>query len=187
MVSQSKDPVTGAPVFLATAAPDLGVDETEVAAYAGDVGNRIVRANLAGLNAYGYKRQGLMGHALDTKREYVHDGTGFVPLDGGTVIDLTAFSANWSQQGGYTSFLIAKGNTRFLYGVAARGAGGLLSSILTVPVGHRPSAAVFLPGNVTSGGSAYALQIQSNGILWVPYGGGSSAGAYPLAGSWEVA
>lgn len=187
MAVDSYDPTTGRPIFLDTGAPDIGVDPTAVGIYAADVGNRIVRADLAALNAYPYKRDGLMGYAKDTKRDYVYNGSGWVPFEGGAVIDLTAFSPNWSQAGGYTSFLIAKGNTRFLYGAASRGAGGLLTSILTVPVGHRPAANLFLPGNVTSGGVAYALGIQSSGVIWVPYGGGSAAAAYPLAGSWEVA
>lgn len=123
------------------------------------------------------------------KRIMRTDGAGaWSDILGGTVIPLTFTpGSNWSQTAGYSTFLVAKGKTRFLYGAATRGAGGLLTSLLVVPEGHRPAANQFLPGNVTGGGVAYALGIQSNGIIWVPYGGGSATGVYPLAGSWEVA
>lgn len=77
MAANDVDPTTGYPIFLAGEAPDLGVDETTVAQYASDVGNRIIRANLTALNDYDYNRAGLWGHALDTKSDYLHDGTGY--------------------------------------------------------------------------------------------------------------
>lgn len=186
MAADSRDPITGAYIFSDTGAPDMGVDPTLVSAQANDVGTRIVRANLAGLEAYEFKRAGLMGHALDSRVDYVHDGSGWVPLNGGTVVPLTAFSANWSGTSGFTPYLVARGTTRTLYGAVSRGAGGALASMLTVPSGHRPAQATFLPGNVTDGGAAYALQVLTSGVLRVPYGGGSAAGAYPLAGTWET-
>lgn len=78
MAIDDTDPVTGRPIFLDTKNPDIKVDPTEAAKYAADVGNRIIRANLAGLNAYAHKRAGLAGNALDTGLEYRHDGTGWV-------------------------------------------------------------------------------------------------------------
>jgi hypothetical protein len=77
----SVDPITGAPQFSDAGAPDTGVDPTEVAKYAADVGNRIVRANLAALNAYTWKRAGLRGVALDTGIEYAHNGSGWVATE----------------------------------------------------------------------------------------------------------
>lgn len=78
MAVDSYDSTTGRPIFLDSGAPDTGVDPTEVGKYAADVGNRIIRANLAGLNSYAYKRAGLRGYAADTKFEYLHDGSGWV-------------------------------------------------------------------------------------------------------------
>lgn len=78
MAVDSYDPTTGRPIFVDTGAPDIGVDPTEVGKYAADVGNNVIRANLAALEAYGYKRAGLHGHALDTGFDYVHDGSGWV-------------------------------------------------------------------------------------------------------------
>ncbi len=80
MAVDSTDPTTGRPIFLDTGAPDIGVDPTEVGKYAADVGNRIVRADLAALEAYAHKRAGLSGHALDTGTDYDHTGTGWVPV-----------------------------------------------------------------------------------------------------------
>lgn len=77
MAVDSYDPTTGALIFADTGAPDIGVDPTLVSANANDVGNRIVRANLAALEAYAYKRAGLAGYALDTGKDYLHDGSGW--------------------------------------------------------------------------------------------------------------
>jgi hypothetical protein len=75
MAASSLDPVTGAPRFLDTAPPDIKLDPQLAADYAADVGNYIVRADLAALVSYAYKREGLQGYAKDTDRRYVHDGT----------------------------------------------------------------------------------------------------------------
>lgn len=77
MAVDSYDPITGAPQFSDGGAPDIAVDPTEVAKYAAEVGNRIVRANLDALDAYPFKRAGLSGHALDTGADYIHDGSGW--------------------------------------------------------------------------------------------------------------
>lgn len=77
MAVNNYNSVTGAPEFTDGGAPDIAVDPTAVGAYAADVGNRIVRANLAALNAYAFKRAGLEGVALDTGAAYMHDGTGW--------------------------------------------------------------------------------------------------------------
>lgn len=78
MAVNSFDSVTGRPIFVDTDAPDIKVDPTETAKYAADVGNRIIRANLAALDAYAYKRAGLRGEAADTGLEYRFNGTGWV-------------------------------------------------------------------------------------------------------------
>lgn len=78
MAVDSYDATTGRPIFLDSGAPDIGVDPTAVGIYAAEVGNRIVKANLAALNSYAYKRAGLKGHALDTKFDYLYDGSGWV-------------------------------------------------------------------------------------------------------------
>lgn len=78
MAVDSYDATTGRPIFSDSGAPDVGVDPTAVGIYAADVGNAIIRANLAGLNSYAHKRAGLRGYALDTKLNYVHDGAGWV-------------------------------------------------------------------------------------------------------------
>lgn len=117
------------------------------------------------------------------------DGAGaWTDILGGEVIPLTTFSVGWSATTSYAPYMVAEGNKRTIWGATTRGAGGLLGAMLTVPVGHRPSANTFLSGGTTSGGTAFNTGIQPSGNIWVPYGGGSSAGeAYPLTGSWRVA
>lgn len=80
MAVDSYDPATGRPIFSDSGAPDIGVDPTAVGIYAADVGNRIIRADLAALNAYTFKRKGLRGYALDTGTEYTCDGSGWGPV-----------------------------------------------------------------------------------------------------------
>lgn len=120
--------------------------------------------------------------AIIASVKYMWTGTAWM---GGT-ITLTNFSSAWSATGGYAPTLVRKGKTRTIYGAASRGSGGSLSSILVLPAEDRPANNTFLPGNATGAGVAYALGVQPNGVLWVPYGGGTSVGVYPLAGSWEV-
>lgn len=77
MAVNTNDPTTGRPIFNDNDPPDIKVDPGAAASYAEEVGNRIVKADLAALNLYAYKRAGLTGHALDTKTDYVHDGSGW--------------------------------------------------------------------------------------------------------------
>lgn len=79
MAANDYDPIDGSPLFLDSDAPDIKVDPRAVAIYAADVGNRIIRANLAELDDYDYARDGLAGIALDSGVEYRHDGSGWVP------------------------------------------------------------------------------------------------------------
>ncbi|WP_127475048.1 hypothetical protein [Microbacterium sulfonylureivorans] len=74
MTASSNNPTTGAPIYLAAAPPDTAVDMTEVAAYAGKVGTRLI-GSTAERTAYDYAREGLgwFDTAVDT--EYLHDGT----------------------------------------------------------------------------------------------------------------
>lgn len=108
MAVDEYDPVTGSPIFKDTGAPDVGVDPTEAAKYAARVGNRIMGANLAALNAYAYKRKGLKGVALDTLREYTHDGSAWkldargeyliqrIPFTAVTSVSFTGFTGDFA-------------------------------------------------------------------------------------------
>lgn len=94
MAASSFDATTGAPRFADSGAPDVGLDPQLAADYAADVGNYIVRANLAALTAYAYKREGLRGYAKDTDRSYVHDGTDWrLAVDGVYRIQRIDFTA----------------------------------------------------------------------------------------------
>lgn len=141
MAVDSYDPVTGRPIFSDTGAPDIGVDPTAVGAYAADVGNRIVRANLAALEAYPFKRAGLSGHALNTKTDYVHTGSGWVVSyqpDTGWV-NLT-LNPNWTAYTGPETpkFRVLNGNLYMAGRVNASAAAGTAIGVL--PASARPTS-----------------------------------------------
>ncbi|MGW9268319.1 hypothetical protein [Microbacterium sp. NPDC055599] len=188
MAANGYDPVDGSPLFSDSDAPDIKVDPRAVAIYAAEVGNRIVKANLAALDAYPYKRKGLRGHALDTSTEYEHDGTGWVLAGGSTTIPITSFSTGWSALAGYEPYLLVQGKRRTLVGAASRNAGGVLSSILTIPVGHRPARNMFLGAHSNGATQFYELLLTPAGTLQVPggYGTASSLGAHPIGATWEL-
>lgn len=158
MAVNSNDPTTGRPIFVDTDAPDIKVDPTEAAKYAADVGNRIVRANLAALDLYAYKRAGLSGHALDTGVDYLHDGTGWIPVfyKPSSVADIR--TGTWDS---VSSDEISRVGRSVTYRFNARritttlAAGG---AIANVPVGYRGLKNVwgFAWG---LGGAASSLQI----------------------------
>lgn len=73
-VDDGYDPTTGYPRFKDSGAPDIAVDPTEVAKYAGRVGNRIIDTT-SGLDTYGYRREGLAGYDTTVRREKRYYGT----------------------------------------------------------------------------------------------------------------
>lgn len=109
MAVDSYDSTTGRPIFTDGGAPDIGVDPTAVGIYAADVGNKVLRANLAALGSYSYKRAGLRGDALDTGIEYRYSGSGWEPIGGKTPVAVlrrtsTALvAANGIPSGTYTN------------------------------------------------------------------------------------
>lgn len=78
MAVQSYDSTTGRPIFNDNDAPDIKVDPTQVGIYAADVGNSIIRVDLAALNAYAYKREGLNGYATSTGISYKYKSGAWV-------------------------------------------------------------------------------------------------------------
>lgn len=188
MAVDTYDPVTGAPQFADGGAPDLGVDPTAVGAYAADVGNRIVRANLAALNAYPYKRKGLSGYALDTGIGYVHDAAGWVQSTPGPWVDITEFGAGWSATAGYTPQVRRDGNRVQIRGAVTLGAGSF-ANMFTVPDGFRASVQTWLGVSQSSAlGVSGMLLLTVPGLVTVPgnYRAGSptAGNAFPLVGTW---
>jgi len=158
MASDGRDPITGAHIFSDLGASDIGVDPTLVSAQANDVGTRIIRANLAALDAYEYKRAGFGGHALDTGTDYVHDGTGWVPVfyKPASVADIrtgTWDSVSSDEISRVGRFVTYRFNARRITTTLAVG-----GAIANVPVGYRGLKNVwgFAWG---LGGAANSLQI----------------------------
>jgi len=200
MASNGVDSTTGYPKFPEEDAPQLGSDLEEVAAFAADVGTRIVRANLAGLNAYAYKRAGLSGHALDTGLDYVHDGsawrlvggidTGYVPL--------TNLGSGWNPTTGYEPWIRRIGNRVDIGGAVTRTTTlGALATIVEVPVGFRITSATYLRNFISTAVAStkqavtlfylsdvsHYLQVNSTYITGPPLGASATV---PLMGSWFV-
>lgn len=188
MAVNGYDSTDGSPLFSDSDAPDIKVDPRAVAIYAAEVGNRIVKANYAALDAYAYTRKGLRGHALDTSTEYEHNGTGWVMVQANTTVAITAFSTGWTALTGYEPYLLVQGKRRTLVGAASRNSGGALSSILTIPAGHRPARNMFLGAHSNGATQFYELLLTPAGTLQVPggYGTASSLGAHPIGCTWEL-
>lgn len=189
MAVNSYDATTGAPKFDDNDAPDIKVDPAAAAAYAADVGNRVMRANLAALNSYAYRRKGLAGVALDTNVDYKHDGTGWVQTGESAAVDISTFGAGFAALSGFTPRVRRAGNRVQIFGALQRsGTSGTGANLLTVPAGYAPVDATNLSAVITSGGQAVQLQITSAGVLAVTYGTASlgSGVIIPLAGTWYV-
>lgn len=170
MAVDSYDPTTGRPIFLDTGAPDIGVDPTEVGKYAADVGNRIVRADLAALNAYSYKRAGLSGYAADTKRDYVYDGSGWR----GAAED-TGWIAATLQSAWINAAAGEEVEYRRLNGVVyfkGRAANGTGTTVLTLPPGFRPkSISRFIVPTAATAANPLLVYVSSNGVVTASVGG----------------
>lgn len=81
MASSSNDATTGHPIFDDADAPDLAVNPTEVAAFAAEVGTRLI-GDTADRTAYTYAREGLGWYDTTLDTEYLHNGSGWVPARG---------------------------------------------------------------------------------------------------------
>ncbi|WP_396657098.1 hypothetical protein [Microbacterium oxydans] len=186
MTVNNYDPVTGRPNFSDNDAPDIKVDPGAVAEYAEEVGNRIVKANLAALNLYPYKRAGLSGHALDTKTDYVHNGTGWVVsyLPDTGWVNLT-LNPNWSAYTGPETpkFRVVGGNLSMVGRVNATSGAGTVIGVL--PNSVRPTSIGFLSvftGWSDSHGVVQLLIGHASGEVVLVQGAGASRTGVSLAG-----
>lgn len=189
MAANGYDSTDGSPLFSDSDAPDIKVDPRAVAIYAAEVGNRIMKANIAGLEAYPFKRKGLAGVALDTNVDYKHDGTGWVQTGESAPVNISTFGPGFSAVDGFTPRVRRVGSRVFLFGAVQRaGATGSGGNLLTVPAGYAPATATNLSAVVVSTGQGVQLQITAAGVLAVTYGTASlgSGALVPLAGSWYV-
>lgn len=77
MAVNSFDSTDGHPIFVDTDAPDIKLDPTKAAEYAGKVGTRPI-GNTASRTAYAYTREGLRWYDTDIDAEFLHNGSGWV-------------------------------------------------------------------------------------------------------------
>lgn len=163
MAVNNYDPANGRPRFNDNDAPDIKVDPDAASAYAADVGNRIVRANLAGLNAYTWKRQGLQGHALDTGQDYLHNGTGWVATvrDSGWIP--VTFAGTWQNAvAGEECEIRLLNGVVYMKGRPAIGAAG---TAFTLPVGMRPKSIIKAIVAAAAGTTTTQVTINTGGTV----------------------
>jgi len=79
LASSSNDPTTGAPIFADADAPDVAVNPTQVAAYAAEVGTRLIGDD-SDMTAYAYARNGLQWYNTTDDILYQHNGTDWKPI-----------------------------------------------------------------------------------------------------------
>jgi len=142
MSSSSNDPTTGAPVFDDEDAPDSAVNPTEVAAFAASVGTRPI-GDTSDRAAYAYARDGLAWLDTDTRKEYVHNGSGWVAVWAeetapGSVVPVAGANYTLSLNALYKRGGFLHGSIAF-----ARTAVALTNAetVITTPVGARPAHA----------------------------------------------
>ena len=168
MAANSYDATTGRPIFVDTDPPDIKVDPTQAALYAADVGNRIIRANLAALQAYAYKRKGLTGIALDTLITYVYDGSGWVTLTSTWVTGWSGLTAasGWTANGGAA---ISPRVSREGYTVTYQGGffnGTANTTATTLPDWARPSREIRVHGALAADAATpVTVRIFANGAF----------------------
>lgn len=180
MAIDSYDPITGAPQFSGAGAPDIAVDPTEVAKYAADVGNHIVRSTLAELEAYPYKRAGLLGYAANVV--YLHDGTNWVRRFWDTDWqNITGLTAGWSAQSPDVLEYRVKDGLCYMNG-RLDSTTGASTTVFTLPFGARPTREFVHSVRTTavSEGPSFVLIIQTTGAVIV-LKGASAVGDLPLS------
>lgn len=79
MAYSSVDLTTGAPIFADGDAPDAAVNPTQAAAYAAQVGNRLIGSN-SDMITYDYARKGLQWFNTTDDILYQHDGSDWKPI-----------------------------------------------------------------------------------------------------------
>lgn len=169
MAANGYDPVDGSPLFSDTDAPDIKVDPRAAAIYAAGVGNRIVRANLAALDAYAYKRAGLSGYALDTNRDYVHDGTGWRGSWEDTGWIVATLSSAWINAAAGEEVEYCRLNGMVL--LKGRATNGTGTTVFTLPVGFRPkSISRFIVPTAATAASPPLVYVSPNGVVTTSVG-----------------
>lgn len=129
-------------------------------------------------------------YATDTGKDYIDNGAAWVSFDSGTV-NISTFGTGWSATTGHTPRIRRMGKRVDIMGAVTNGSGAAWDHLLTIPVGYRPPAMLFIGHFFASGNQATGqLFVQPTGILSSPssyHSGSLSPGsAVPLTGSWYI-
>lgn len=181
MASSSNDPTTGAPIFLDGDAPDPAVNPTEVAAFAAEVGTRLI-GSTAQRTAYDYAREGLEWYDTTDDFTYVYDGSGWVEKFGATAWqEITPSGTGFTPYG--TGIKFMRINRVVYFNVSATNSSWGVGdwAIAPIPVGFRPSETMTFTSSYndvarevqfTPAGTVVAVKAGSGGI--------TVSGSYPV-------
>lgn len=179
MAVDTVDPITGAPQFLDSGAPDLAVDQNAVSNFAGKVGTRLI-GTTAERDAYPYVREGLAWYNTTLDSLQTYDGSGWsLPDTAWTFPTLTAGSNISGNEFGYRRI----NGVVYLRGRVNSPAAG--ATIFTLPVGHRPQSGADNVRILDLGGSARVNFSNTGAIIFI--GGGTSGAISFLGESFPVA
>lgn len=179
MASSSLDPITGAPRFQDADAPDPAVNPTEVAAYAGKVGTRLI-GTTAERNAYPFTREGLKWYDTTLKTELLHNGSGWSLPDTAWIYPTLTSGINTSgNEFGYRRI----NGVVYLRGRVLNPAGG--GTVFTLPAGFRPQSGADNVRILDLGGAARVNFSNTGAIIFLS--GGTSGAISFLGESFPVA
>ena len=167
MAYSSLDPSTGAPVFLDSDAPDPAVNPSQVAAFAAEVGTRLI-GTTAERTAYAYAREGLRWFDTTTDKEYLYNGSGWVvawapETSPGSVVPSAGAGFTLSANGLYTRDGWLLGSIDW-----AKTSGTLSHAdvVMTLPVGARPTNEYVVGGRMGPAPSQIGhLVVSSAGVV----------------------
>lgn len=164
MAVDSYDPVDGHPIFLDLGAPDIAVDPTEVAKYAGEVGNH-PKGTTAQRLAYPYAREGIFFSDTDLDTVFYHNGSGWLPAYTVPKPATITLGSGWALSfgGAYLNgaFIVIQATFTKTSAIVS---GDLVG---TLPVGYRPSADLVSAGRLHGVASYNAAEarVYTNGEI----------------------
>jgi hypothetical protein len=181
MAYSSLDPTTGQPVFLDSDAPDPAVNPSQVAAYAAQVGTRLI-GTTAERTAYSYAREGLCWFDTTLDQEFIYNGSGWVSVfayDTGWITP--TLGTNWSTYAGETPKYRKLGGILFLSGRCS-GTAAAGTTIFTLPTGFRHSVGYTqMVWQAHSDGGTQTMIVESDGDVVIASNAGTTRQGVSLA------
>lgn len=176
MAYSSLDPTTGAPEFADADAPDPAVNPSQVAAFAAQVGTRLI-GTTAERTAYAYAREGLAWFDTTLEQPFVHNGSGWVFGDGSSDAAAVTLGSGFATID-FTLTVTRRAGLGVLHGRVARTSGSG-SSVGTIPAGFRPSVGIraFVASldAANTDGARFHVSVNTDGTISLTHQSGSPA------------